>query len=130
MDAAAKPKRKLARRMRRNPSWGERELWALLRRRGLEGLRFRRQMPIGPYVADFVCLRHRLIVEVDGPVHDLRPDNLVRDPWLREQGFRILRLPSSDIFNRPEEVVRRILELVAVPLLDDASATPLPSAFG
>lgn len=59
----------LARRMRHEPSTMERKLWAILRDRRLEGLKFQRQVVIGPYVADFVCLRRRLIVEADGPFH-------------------------------------------------------------
>jgi very-short-patch-repair endonuclease len=112
MDAAPpiKPKRKLARYMRRNPSFAERTLWKLLRHRRLERLKFRRQMPIGPYVVDFICLRHRLIVEADGPVHTLWADNPIRDEWLRGQGFRILRIPSADVFSSPQQVLARIVE--------------------
>ena len=125
-----KPKRKLARHMRSHPSSAERKLWGLLRDRRLEGLKFRRQMPIGPYVVDFVCLRHRLIVEADGPVHDLRPDNPDRDPWLLSQGFRIIRVPTSDIFDRSSDVLAGIVAAVSVPPSEEGSATPHPSAFG
>jgi len=73
---------KLAKRMRRAPVTMERKLWAILRDRRPEGLKFRRQVVIGAYVVDFVCMRHRLIVEADGPFHDVERD-AVRDAWLR-----------------------------------------------
>jgi len=113
---AHRRKRNLARHFRRNPSMAERALWKLLRGKKLEGLRFRGQMPIGPYVVDFVCLRHRLVVEVDGPVHDLRPDDPARDEWLRTQNFRVMRFSSADVFSRSEEVLERIAAAVRVPL--------------
>ena len=85
------PKRSLARHMRRAPTSSEAKLWELLRGRRLEGLKFRRQAPVGRYVADFVCYRHRLIIEADGPFHD---DDAERDAWLSSQGFRIVRFPE------------------------------------
>ncbi|MFN3558234.1 MAG: endonuclease domain-containing protein [Brevundimonas sp.] len=99
----------LAKRMRREPAVHERKLWRLLRDRRLEGLKFRRQVVIGPYVADFVCLRHRLIVEADGPFHDAERD-AVRDAWLAAQGFRVLRFPNPQIELRDREVVGVIIE--------------------
>ncbi|WP_296820477.1 DUF559 domain-containing protein [Brevundimonas sp.] len=101
----------LAKRMRREPALYERKLWSILRDRRLEGLKFRRQVVLGPYVADFVCMRHRLIVEADGPFHDAERD-AVRDGWLGSQGFRVLRFPNTQIENRDWEVVGAILEAV------------------
>lgn len=100
---------RLAKRMRREPACYEHKLWTLLRDRRLEGLKFRRQMVIGPYVADFVCLRHRLIVEADGPFHDAERD-AARDTWLAAQGFRVLRFPNQQIELRAWEVVAAIVE--------------------
>ena len=91
----------------------ERRLWKLLRDRRLEGLKFRRQVVIGRYIADFVCLRHRLIVEADGPTHDGSLHDFKRDAFLREQDFRVLRFPNTDIENRRDEVVAGILAAVA-----------------
>ena len=101
----------LARRMRRVPALYERKLWALLRDRRLEGLKFRRQVVIGPYVADFICMRHRLIVEADGPLHDAERD-AVRDAWLRSQGFRVLRFPNQQIELQDWEVIGAIADAV------------------
>jgi very-short-patch-repair endonuclease len=109
-----------ARRLRRNPSATERLLWDRLRQRRLDGLKFRRQMPMGPYVLDFVCLRHRLILEADGPFHDPIRD-AERDAWLTAKGFRVLRFSNREIQGSLDLVAGRILaaleELPPVPEL-------------
>jgi very-short-patch-repair endonuclease len=97
--------------MRTNPSSTERDLWKLLRHRRLEGLKFRRQVPIGPYIADFVCYRHFLIVEADGFWHDAVAD-AERDHWLNQHGFRVLRFDNNDIVGRQELVLAAILDAV------------------
>ena len=94
--------------MRRNPSATERRLWRLLRDRKLEGLKFRRQVPIGLYFADFVCLGCRIIVEADGPLHDEEHD-AERDAWLDRQKFLVLRFPNRVIEGDPQEVFAAIL---------------------
>jgi very-short-patch-repair endonuclease len=99
--------------MRRDPVFNEAQLWKLLRDRRLEGLKFRRQVPMGSYIADFVCFRHRLIVEADGPYyHDAERDRR-RDHWLMGQGFRVLRFPNHQIETRPQEVLQAILKATA-----------------
>jgi len=98
-----------ARRLRRAPPATERRLWALLRDRRLEGLKFRRQVPLGRYVADFLCPRHRLIVEADGPRHEDSLHDLERDAWLRGQGFRVLRFANQRIQDHPDAVLDEIL---------------------
>jgi very-short-patch-repair endonuclease len=100
-----------AQRLRRNPSATERLLWSRLRQRRLEGLKFRRQMPMGPYVLDFVCLRHRLIVEADGPFHDPIRD-AERDAWLTAKGFRVLRFSNQEVQGSPDFVAGRILAAI------------------
>src|ERR1700761_6682753 len=97
-----------AKRMRRAATFTERTLWRLLRDRRLEHLKFRRQVPLGRYVADFLCLRHRLIVEADGPLHDEAHD-AEQDAWLRSQGFRVLRIPNDAVARTPE----RVLDVIA-----------------
>lgn len=108
-----------AKTMRREPALYERRLWAILRDRRLEGLKFRRQVVIGRYVADFVCLRHRLIVEADGPQHDDRAEDAERDDWLRGQDFRVLRFPNQQIENRPHEVLTAIVAAANAKLTRD-----------
>jgi len=103
--------REQAKRFRREPTYNERVLWRLLRDRRLAGMKFRRQAPIGPYVVDFVCLRHRLIVEADGPLHDAGRD-AVRDAWLGGAAFRVLRFENRLITEYPDVVLDRICEAV------------------
>ena len=98
-----------AKEMRREPVLYERRLWKILRDRRLEGLKFRRQVVLGRYIVDFVCLRHRLIVEADGPTHDGRVEDAERDAWLVDQGFRVLRFPNQQIENQPNEVLTTII---------------------
>ncbi len=105
--------RSFARAMRREPAFNETFLWRLLRDRRLGGLKFRRQFPVGRYIADFICLRHRLIVEADGPSHEEGAGDLERDAWLRGQGFRVLRFKNSLIQERPGEVLTAILKAVS-----------------
>ena len=83
-------------------------LWQLLRG-SPAGIRFRRQYAIGPYVADFLCFSHRLIIELDGPFHDPDHDRK-RDAWLRSKGFEVLRFPVSLIHGRPHLALQAIRE--------------------
>ena len=109
-----KASRSFAKSMRKAPAHHERKLWRLLRDRRLEGVKFRRQVPLGPYVADFVSFRHRLIVEADGPAHLTRVEyDRARDAWLRAQGFRVLRFPNEKIATDRHGVLSRILETVS-----------------
>ena len=104
-------KRKLAfaRSMRREPTANERLLWKLLRDRKLLGMKFRRQVPLGIYIADFVCFPHRLIVEADGPTHEDSAHDAIRDAWLKAQGFTVLRFPNKMIAENAELVLNAIL---------------------
>ncbi|MGV8928817.1 MAG: endonuclease domain-containing protein [Brevundimonas sp.] len=107
---------KRARRLRKTPTRAEDFFWSLVRDRALDGLRFRRQVPIGFYVVDFACLSARLIIEADGGVHALRTfDDGKRDAWLSSQGFRVLRFANSDILARPNHVLAAIRDAVGKP---------------
>ena len=110
-----------AREMRREPVLYERRLWKLLRDRRLGGLKFRHQFEFedGPYIVDFICLRHRLIVEADGPQHEDRAQDVARDDWLRAQGFRVLRFPNQQIENHGEQVVAAILAAADAKVVRD-----------
>jgi very-short-patch-repair endonuclease len=82
-----------------------------LRDRQIEGARFRRQHPIGRYVVDFVCLERRLIVEVDGGQHTQEEQiahNVRRDQWLEAGGYRVLRVPTVDVYGNIAGVVDTI----------------------
>ena len=66
---------------------------------------------MGPHVLDFLCLRHRLVVEADGPFHDPERD-AIRDAWLRAKGFRVLRFNNRDVHGSPDAIAERILAAV------------------
>jgi very-short-patch-repair endonuclease len=88
----------------------ETRLWLDLRKDQL-GVRFRRQVPVGPYIVDFACLPLRLIVEVDGS-HHRGEDDRRRDAWLRYRGFTILRFWNDEVYRDLAGVVARITEEV------------------
>ncbi|OJW75372.1 MAG: hypothetical protein BGO57_12510 [Sphingomonadales bacterium 63-6] len=106
--------------MRREPTDAERKLWQLLRGKRLQGLKFKRQQPLGRYIVDFVCFEARLIVEADGSQHAESQADCLRDEFLVGQGFRILRLWNSDILTNPEGVATAILAALEPPLLNPA----------
>ncbi|MDH3730930.1 MAG: endonuclease domain-containing protein [Acidimicrobiia bacterium] len=95
-----------ARALRRTASRSEKLLWEQLQNRKL-GVKFRRQHPIKPYIVDFACLSERLVVEVDGPQHDLERD-AIRDTELRHRGYRVLRVTNLDVLRDVEKVVEVI----------------------
>ncbi|HEY4203353.1 MAG TPA: DUF559 domain-containing protein [Devosiaceae bacterium] len=97
-----------ARAMRREPAEAEGQLWRLPRNRRLTGFKFRRQVPIGPYIADFACYDARLIIEPDGSQHLDSPRDLRRDHWLREDGCRILRFWNNDLTQNYDGVLNTI----------------------
>jgi len=100
---------RIARKLRNNPTEVEQRLWSRLRRKQIESHRFRRQAPLGPYVADFVCFAARLIVEVDGGQH---ADQVARDTertmWLEAQGYRVLRFWNNDVLRNTDGVIEAI----------------------
>jgi very-short-patch-repair endonuclease len=89
-------------------------MWVLLRDRRLEGIKFRRQSPLGIFVADFYCPELKLIVELDGEIHE-DPRQLAhdqnRDFYLASQGCTILRFPNRELFENREAVLKRILDV-------------------
>jgi very-short-patch-repair endonuclease len=108
---APKPTIQRARSLRRRMTPPEARLWVQLRRKGLEGWRFRRQHPVGPYVLDFYCDAARLAVEVDGQTHSIgaQPQHdRQRDAWLLLRDIRTLRLSASLIFEDLDAAVRTI----------------------
>ena len=116
-----------ARRLRKSPTRAEQYFWSLVRDRAFDGLRFRRQVPIGFYVVDFACLSARLIVEADGGVHALRTfDDARRDAWLTSQGFQVLRFPNSDILGKPNHVLAAIRDAARKPPSERLRRPPSP----
>jgi very-short-patch-repair endonuclease len=99
----------IARKLRKAPTDAEIHLWWALRDRRLRGYKFRRQHPVGPYVADFACTREKLIVEVHGGQHAANEHDAERTEWLESQGWRVLRFWNNDVLTNIEGVVETIL---------------------
>ncbi len=88
----------------------------MLRGRELAGYKFRRQVPLGPYIADFVCLSARLIIELDGSQHGEHVTyDSARTKWLEAQNFRLLRFWNSEVFEEREAVLVTILSALTAP---------------
>ncbi|WP_404405051.1 endonuclease domain-containing protein [Pelagibacterium halotolerans] len=103
-----KRNRGFAKAMRRNPTEHERKLWLILKCRRFVGYKFRRQVPIGPYIADFVCYAKRLIIELDGSQHADNALDAERDRWLAVKGFAILRFWNNELTENAEGVADAI----------------------
>lgn len=98
-----------ARRLRKNMTDAERVLWGRLRRRQMEGCRFRRQCPIGPYIADFVCLDRMLVIEVDGGQYAGEQErDAERSHWLERNGFQVLRFWNHEVLVQTDAVLEAI----------------------
>jgi very-short-patch-repair endonuclease len=106
---------KTARLLRINMTDAERKLWSLVRRKQLQGFRFRRQVPLGRYVADFACMSARLVIELDGGQHADRSEyDQHRTAWLNGNGFRVLRFWNDEVFTNADGV----LETIRLALVD------------
>ena len=98
-----------ARRLRRDSTDAELRLWLLLRDRRLAGYRFRRQHPIGDFIVDFACTKHRLIVEADGGQHSDNKADERRTKALEGEGWRVIRFWNNDVVANTQGVVETIL---------------------
>lgn len=109
--------------LRRAMTDAERKLWSGLRGEQL-GFKFRRQHPLGHYIADFACLEPRLIVELDGSQHaDNQAYDLARDAFFKAQGFVVLRFPSNAPFQNLDGVLSAVLHQLNML----AGAAPIPA---
>ena len=102
-----------ARKLRKTMTHAETKLWLKLRYQALGNFKFRRQVPIGPYIVDFVCYAASIIVEVDGGHHDEEKHmdyDQTRTVWLENQGFHVLRFWNNEVFENLEGVLEVILE--------------------
>jgi very-short-patch-repair endonuclease len=123
-----KPTLAKAKRLRRDLTDAERRLWSILRNSKLEGAKFRRQQPIGPFVADFVCQDRRLIIEADGGQHSDSTVDERRTAFLEQRGYRMLRFWNNDILDNIEGVAGSIAAVLATPHPARASReSPSPS---
>jgi len=101
--------------MRHESTDAETALWRLLRDRRLASLKWRRQVPLGDFIVDFVCLEHRVIVECDGSQHAENQYDDGRDAWLRSQGFAIVRFWNHEVLRERANVIDTILARCGVP---------------
>jgi len=121
-----------ARQRRRMPSRIEKALWRELRAKRVDGWTFRREAPIGPYVADFACFEAKLIVEADGPLHastEARLADARRDAWFEGARFRVLRFGEAEILadlGRVLDLIRSALRQIS-PSPDRLRRPPSPS---
>ncbi len=104
---------RFARHLRRHMTDAEQALWFHLRNRMLMDCKFRRQHPVGPYVTDFACLEHRLVVEVDGSQHLDSASDPARDAEIEARGYRILRFWNNDVLLQPLTVLSVIFDALA-----------------
>ena len=99
----------IAKALRKRLTDTERLLWRHLRAKQLEGLKFRRQEPIGRYIVDFVCHEKRIVIEVDGSQHAIEKNkDAERDKWLNEQGYKVLRFWNNEVLTNIEGVLQTI----------------------
>ena len=106
----------IARQLRRDATPSERHAWTLLRRRGILGLKFRRQHVLHGFIVDFYCASLRLVLELDGAVHDHPVHagyDAARTEFLAARGYRVMRLRNGDLSR--ERLEQRLRSLVARP---------------
>ena len=88
-------------------------LWSFLRKRRQQGLRFRRQHPLGPYITDFACIAARMVIEVDGPSHwtdEGRRHDSQRTAYLEAQGWHVIRICNDDVYRNLDAVLDHIFD--------------------
>jgi very-short-patch-repair endonuclease len=107
-----------ARELRRNMSPAENRLWQLLRGKRVGGLKFRRQSPIGPYIAGFYCPKAGLVVELDDAnrtsIQDIEEDEK-RTRWFEARGIRLLRVSTREFLRRPDDLIYAVHKAAKVP---------------
>jgi very-short-patch-repair endonuclease len=110
----------VARQLRARMTDAERKLWFALKDRRFATFKFRRQVPIGPYIADFLCFELRLITEIDGGQHADSVRDIERDNWLARNEFHVVRFWNNDVLQN--------LEGVLTSLAEQLDRTPHPSS--
>jgi very-short-patch-repair endonuclease len=117
--------------LRQNQTPAESRLWFQLRRNRTAGHAFRRQHRLDRYIVDFVCLAARLVIEVDGPTHDITvAEDAHRTRRLESQGFRILRFPNAQILTDLDSVVRTIEAILVGDIPIEPTETIPPPLVG
>ena len=106
---------KFARELRERSTDAERLFWSRVRAHRLHGYKFKRQQPVGKYIVDFVCFEARLIVELDGGQHAGQRTDAVRDAWLSDEGYRVLRFWNNDVLTNIEGVIETMAKHLQHP---------------
>jgi very-short-patch-repair endonuclease len=106
--------RRRARALRMRLTDAERKLWYALRDRRFAGFKFRRQVPLGPFIADFVCFDERLVIEVDGGQHADSLQDRRRDRWFAANRFRVLRFWNNEVLSNLEGVMTVLAQALKV----------------
>jgi very-short-patch-repair endonuclease len=115
--------RRFAKSQRRELTRAEKDLWRELRAGRFRAHKFRRQVPIGKYVADFICYDAKLIVELDGEPHQKvarREQDAERDRWLSAQSYRVLRISNEEMLGNPLNAMAKIAKALEAPSLGSA----------
>lgn len=112
---------KRAKQLRRELTLQERLLWSRLRNRQLGNYKFRKQQPLGPFIADFVCQEVKLVVEADGSQHNDSCHDAGRDRWTQQQGYTVLRFWNNEVNENLDGVLEAILNIL--PRLPSPTAT-------
>ncbi len=105
----------LARKLRQSQTDAEKALWARLKNKQVEGVKFRRQQPLGSYIGDLVSFERKIIVEVDGGQHnerEARERDEQRAAWLKERGYQVLRFWNNEVLVNMEGVLEKIREVL------------------
>jgi len=105
------PKIGFARRLRKDQTSGEKVLWRRLRAKRFHGIKFRRQVPLGPYIVDFLCVEKRLVIEIDGGSHfepGAKKKDARREQYIRAQGFDVLRFGNGQMLEDGDVVLNKI----------------------
>lgn len=106
-----------ARKLRKKMTPAEKKLWQRVRDRQVAGLKIRRQQAFGPYIFDFFCYELRLVIELDGSIHNepsQRANDAERDDWCRACGLTVLRFTNDQVFADIELIIRSILEIRSI----------------
>jgi very-short-patch-repair endonuclease len=113
-----------ARELRKNANDAEQRLWSLLRGKQLSGYKFRRQYPIGNYIADFACISARLVIEVDGDTHgndEAEARDAKRTEYIERLGYRVIRFWNDQVFSATDGVIETILDALGTNTALDPS---------
>lgn len=117
------PLTQIAKSLRRNSTNPERKLWAFLRNRRFEGIKFRRQHPISCYIVDFISLEKKLIIEIDGGHHSKQIEkDTEREKCLNLHGYRVIRFWNNDVMDN----IQGVLEIIRIHTNPSPPPTPPP----